>query len=81
MVLHVFGYAIPHLIWRSFCADSHGKVGVPKQGMTIYLLGLGVGWLVSLIVVLWAADVWTREVEGRCVRFTKWMESVVFLKS
>ena len=39
-----------------------------------------VGWLVSFVAALWAADLWTREVDTRCVGATKWMESVLSLK-
>lgn len=81
MVLHLGGFVIPQLVWKRWSSANKGEYGEKEdQSISIYLTGLFVGWMVSLTVLLWAADVWTREVEGRCIKITKWLESIVFLR-
>jgi hypothetical protein len=38
-----------------------------------------IGWASSLALALWAADVWTREVESRCVKVVKTLEEWCFV--
>jgi len=63
-VLHAVGYSIPSLIWSI----------IGKEGIFGYGFGLVVGWVVSLILALCAADVFHREIEARCILFTAWIE-------
>lgn len=80
-LLHLGGFVIPQYFWTQFSSANHGEFGeVEDMGLGVYLAGLFVGWIVSLTVLLWTADVWTREVEGRCIKFTKWLESVTFVE-
>lgn len=76
-ILHLIGFAVPQFVWKAWSGE-YGET--TEQGLGIYLLGLFTGWLITLILLLWAADVWTREVEGRCVKLTKWLESIVFVQ-
>jgi peptidoglycan/LPS O-acetylase OafA/YrhL len=72
-VMHVFGYMVPQGVWWWL-----GKDGPNETSDTQWIVGILVGWLPTLVVSLWAADVWTREVEGRCVRVVKVLEGVCF---
>ena len=69
-VLHIYGYMVPIWVWR--VVDRERVVG--------FCAGLGVGWICNLLVVLWVADVFNREVDGRCVKITKWIEGMCFVK-
>ncbi|KAI5366636.1 putative acyltransferase 3 domain-containing protein [Septoria linicola] len=64
-VLHALGYAITWWTW--------GWIG-GNQGTLQWLIGILVGWSISLSVTIWIADVFNREVESRCVSLTKWIE-------
>jgi len=73
-ILHAIGYMIPHKIWWTM-----GVQGVDTGDLT-WALVVSIGWAISLAMSLWAADVWTREVEGRCVRGVKRLEEMCFVK-
>lgn len=72
IIQHSFGYMIPQHIWWSF-----GVEGIDTTN-SAWLSAIGVGWSLSLIATLWMADCWSREVEGRCIKFTKWLEGKCF---
>lgn len=69
-ILHIYGYLVPIWVWRVI--DRETVIG--------HCVGLGVGWVGNLLVVLWAADVFNREVDGRCVKITRWIEEKCFVK-
>ncbi|KAJ9608515.1 hypothetical protein H2200_007503 [Cladophialophora chaetospira] len=73
-ILHIMGYMIPHRIWWSF-GTQRGDTSDFTWALTIFI-----GWAISLTLSLWAADVWTREVESRCVKLVKKLEDVCFVK-
>lgn len=73
-ILHAFGYMIPQRIWWSM-----GTQGVDTGDLS-WAAVVFVGWAISLVASLWAADVWTREVESRCVKAVKKLEDVCFVK-
>lgn len=73
IVQHSFGYMLPHRIWWSF-----GVQGIDLESDWAWFMPIAVGWTITLIATLWAADCWTREVEGRCIRFVKWLEGKCF---
>lgn len=73
-ILHMVGYLIPHRIWWSMGTQML-DTGDYTWAATIF-----VGWSISLTLSLWAADVWTREVESRCVKVVKRLEDVCFVK-
>lgn len=72
IIQHSFGYLVPHHIWWAF-----GVEGV-DTGPAGWLSAIMVGWAFTLVATLWTADCWTREIEGRCVKFVKWLEKVCF---
>lgn len=71
-ILHVVGYAVPWWVW---------SITAGNQGDFQWSVGIFIGWALSLGCSFWAADVFDREVMGRCVSFTRWVEAVVFVKS
>lgn len=64
-ILHCLGYTIMPSIW--------GVVG--KESDFGYCFGFLVGWVVCLVVSLWAADVFWRLVDAPSVKFARWVES------
>ena len=73
----ILGYVLPHLVWRQWQSESRSWEYAVPESLLFYLGGLLVGWLVTLAIVTWVADVWTREVEGRCIRFTRWLQQII----
>ncbi|EXJ89051.1 hypothetical protein A1O3_02115 [Capronia epimyces CBS 606.96] len=73
-LLHAVGYMIPHRIWWSMGTEGVDTTNGP------WIFAILVGWSISLAVSLWAADVWTREVESRCVKAVKKLEELCFVK-
>jgi peptidoglycan/LPS O-acetylase OafA/YrhL len=63
-ILHIIGYMFPHMIWH-FTGSST---------TALYAFGLLAGWAINLAIVLWAADIFTREVDKRIVRLISWIE-------
>ncbi|EXJ73030.1 uncharacterized protein A1O5_04179 [Cladophialophora psammophila CBS 110553] len=74
-ILHAVGYMIPHRIWWSM-----GVQGIDTTDL-VWTCVIMIGWSISLVLSLWAADVWTREVEGRCVKAVKKLEEMCFVKA
>ncbi|KAK4946413.1 hypothetical protein LTR10_014612 [Elasticomyces elasticus] len=70
--LHFIGYMIPHYIWWSLGVESEYLTDLPWSIVIV------VGWAANLLLLMGAADVWTREVEGRCVKFVKKLEEHAF---
>jgi peptidoglycan/LPS O-acetylase OafA/YrhL len=69
-LLHLYGYYVPILVWKVL--DRKSTIG--------YCAGILIGWCVNLAFALWAADVFYREVDLRCVRIAKWLEEKCFVK-
>ncbi|KAL6245637.1 hypothetical protein RBB50_007636 [Rhinocladiella similis] len=74
-VLHAFGYMIPQRIWWWM-----GTEGVDTTD-AVWAAVLFVGWVINVTCCLWVADVWTREVESRCVKAVKKLEDLCFVKT
>lgn len=72
-IMHAVGYLVPHKIAWMLGTDLRSMGNWPWAGTIM------VGWAFTLCLSLWAADVWTREVEARCVRFVKDLEKVCFV--
>ncbi|KIX02035.1 uncharacterized protein Z518_07974 [Rhinocladiella mackenziei CBS 650.93] len=73
-ILHAIGYMIPHKIWWWIGTEGIDTSNIP------WTIVLCIGWSISLALSLWVADVWTREVESRCVKGVKKLEEVCFVK-
>ncbi|KAG9776561.1 hypothetical protein KCU88_g4810, partial [Aureobasidium melanogenum] len=73
-ILHAVGYMIPHRIWWAMGSEGINTTNGP------WIFAILVGWAISLLLSLWAADVWSREVESRCVKAVKKLEEVCFVK-
>ncbi len=73
-ILHAFGYMLPQRIWWMM-----GIQGVDATD-AVWSAVVFVGWAFSLAVSLCVADVWTREVESRCVKAVKKLEDICFVK-
>jgi peptidoglycan/LPS O-acetylase OafA/YrhL len=71
-VLHLFGYGTPIFAWQNLGLDRGNAYG--------WFGGILFGWVINGTVAFWAADVFGREVDGRCVRFAKWLEERCFTK-
>lgn len=69
-LLHLYGYYVPVVAWKIL--DRKSTIG--------YCTGILFGWCVNLTCTLWAADVFYREIDLRCVRITKWLEEKCFVK-
>jgi peptidoglycan/LPS O-acetylase OafA/YrhL len=71
-VMHSIGYMMPHKMAWTF--------GTELQALSegTWAVVVGFGWTVTLLLTLWAADVWHREVEGRCVDMMETLERVCF---
>ncbi|OAP57963.1 hypothetical protein AYL99_07053 [Fonsecaea erecta] len=74
-ILHAVGYMIPHRVWWSM-----GVQGIETTDL-VWTVVMLIGWAISLALSLWAADVWTREVESRCVKAVKKLEEACFVKA
>ncbi len=77
-LLHAGLYATPYLLWAAvgygFPVEAQGMGAFP------YALGVGLGWAINLVIVLWAADVFYREVEERMRRVMYWIQGACFNK-
>ena len=74
-LLHGVIYLVPHWVWWSL-----GTEGIEASNTT-WTIGIGVGWVLGLVLILWAADVWQREVEMRTVKVAQKFEKWCFVKS
>jgi peptidoglycan/LPS O-acetylase OafA/YrhL len=70
-ILHIVGYMFPHMIWH-FTGD---------KTPALYVFGLLGGWSMNLAIVLWAADIYTREVDKRIVHLINWIEEFCCVKA
>ncbi|EXJ82228.1 hypothetical protein A1O3_06041 [Capronia epimyces CBS 606.96] len=73
-VLHAVGYMIPQYIWWGM-----GVEGIDTSN-TVWFIVLFIGWAINLTLCLSVADVWTREVESRCVKLVKKIEELSFVR-
>jgi peptidoglycan/LPS O-acetylase OafA/YrhL len=73
-IMHLFGFITPQWVWWSWLGLEGGNNTTDFQWIT----GVLSGWAPTLVVSLWAADVWTREVEGRRVGLAKVLEGWCF---
>jgi peptidoglycan/LPS O-acetylase OafA/YrhL len=73
-IMHLFGYMVPQWVWWAWLGVEGGNHVTDSQ----WILGILCGWVPTLVASLWAADVWTREVEGRCVKVVKLLEGWCF---
>lgn len=71
-IMHSIGYMMPHKMAWTFGTELQALADVP------WAMVVGFGWMVTLLLTLWAADVWHREVEGRCVEMTETLERLCF---
>lgn len=69
-IFHILGYGLPHLWWQHFGNASPAE----------YVLGVLFGWAVSTSICLFCANWFTRIVDARCARLTKWLEKQSFIK-
>lgn len=69
-VMHSIGYVMPHKMAWTF--------GTELQALSdgAWAVVVGFGWTVTLLLTLWAADVWHREVEGRCIDMMETLQGV-----
>jgi peptidoglycan/LPS O-acetylase OafA/YrhL len=74
-ILHAIGYMIPQYMW--WFLGTEGS----EPGMLPWLLVLLVGWVLSLLLVIMVADIWSREVDGRCAKLVKKLEEICFQKA
>ncbi|GME49711.1 Acyltransferase 3 [Neofusicoccum parvum] len=70
-VIHMVGMYLTPTIWSV----------VGYETMTSWLFGFLVGSSVVIVVVFWAADLFWRVVDMRCVAFARWFEGICFEKS
>ena len=63
-VTHSLGFACMNVMWSVVGWDTAFTKG----------LGFGVAGVVTLVVTVWAADLFMRVVDEPCVRFAKWLE-------
>ena len=73
-LMHASGYMIPQRLWKYW----FGVEGGNDLSDLHWIAGILCGWVLTLLASLWAADVWTREVEGRCVKVVKKLEGWCF---
>ena len=70
-ILHMFGYWVPHAYWSRFGG---------QDSLFGWTVGLAVGWVVNLCAVLWAADVFAREVDARLAALVQRLQGWAFVK-
>ncbi|KAA8648987.1 hypothetical protein EYZ11_000768 [Aspergillus tanneri] len=70
-ILHSLGYSIMPNIWNI----------VGKETNFQYCLGFFLGWLICLPLSLWAGDVFWRAVDIPSVKFARWVEDQVIVKT
>ncbi|OOF92648.1 hypothetical protein ASPCADRAFT_509063 [Aspergillus carbonarius ITEM 5010] len=70
-ILHSLGYSLMPNIWAL----------VGKETNFQYCLGFFIGWLICLPVSLWAGDIFWRAVDIPSVKFARWLEDKLIVKS
>jgi peptidoglycan/LPS O-acetylase OafA/YrhL len=71
-------YMMPHFVWAAMGYGFPAELS--RIGAFSYVVGIVVGWMLVLVVVLWAADVFFREVEERMRRVMYWIQAICFIK-
>jgi peptidoglycan/LPS O-acetylase OafA/YrhL len=71
-VMHSIGYMMPHKMAWTFGTELQA---LSDGGWSVVL---GFGWMVTLLLTLWAADVWHREIEARCIDAIETLERYCF---
>jgi peptidoglycan/LPS O-acetylase OafA/YrhL len=70
-ILHSLGYSIMPSIWRCTGKETNFQ----------FCMGLFVGWLICLPISLWAGDIFWRAVDIPSVKFARWLEGKIVVKS
>ncbi|GAB1217755.1 hypothetical protein ATERTT37_006996 [Aspergillus terreus] len=70
-ILHSLGYSLMPNIWRI----------TGKQTDFQYCLGFFIGWAICLPLSLWAGDIFWRAVDIPSVKFARWLEDKVIVKT
>ena len=79
-LLHLAGYWVPCALWRTLVWETQTEMDVVSiPGGWRYIFSHVVGWSVNLTLVLWAADVFNREVIERSARWIAWIEELAFV--
>lgn len=68
--MHLIGWLFPVMVWKVI--GSHSRF--------TYVSGVIVGLVLNMLLTLIVADVFTREVDKRCVQFSRWLDDKVFCK-
>jgi peptidoglycan/LPS O-acetylase OafA/YrhL len=71
-------YMMPHFVWAAMGFGFPAKL--KNMGVFPHVVGIVVGWVLVLVLVLWAADVFFREVEERMRRVMYWIQGISFTK-
>jgi hypothetical protein len=71
-------YMMPHFVWAAMGFGFPAKL--KHMGVFSHVVGIVVGWVLVLVLVLWAADVFFREVEERMRRAMYWIQDISFTK-
>jgi peptidoglycan/LPS O-acetylase OafA/YrhL len=72
---HALGYSLLGWIWGRFADWTEWPRGTEELGMGPYMTGWFVGAVIHMCVVICVADVFTRAVDVRSVRFARWVEA------
>ena len=73
-LLHAVVYMVPHWVWWSI-----GVEGIETNNFT-WTDAIAIGWCTGLVLSLWAADVWQREVESRTIKVAQKIEKWCFVE-
>ncbi len=73
-LLHAVVYLVPHWVWWLM-----GVEGIETNNF-LWTVAIVIGWCTGLILSLWAADVWQREVEARCIKVAQKLEKWCFVE-
>ena len=71
-------YMMPHFVWAVMGFGF--PANLKRMGAFSHVIGIVVGWMLVLVLVLWAADVFFREVEERMRRVMYWIQDISFIK-
>jgi peptidoglycan/LPS O-acetylase OafA/YrhL len=70
-VMHSIGYVVQAFVWRHLTG---------YESENAYIGGFIVGAMINIPLVIWAADVFWRVVDGPSVRFARWLEGNVIVR-
>jgi TRAP-type mannitol/chloroaromatic compound transport system permease small subunit len=71
-------YMMSHFVWATMGFGFPAKL--KHMGAFSHMVGIVVGWVLVLVLVMWAADVFFREVEERTRRVMYWIQGMCFTK-